>query len=49
MHVELPIVVIFLGALVSLQAWTLVSLIELKVKVASIAEHCKVICHYDEQ
>jgi hypothetical protein len=48
MTVEPSIAVLFLGGMFSLQAWTLISLVELKTKVAVMAEHCK-ICNPDPQ
>jgi hypothetical protein len=41
MNVEPAIVVLILATVVGLQAWTLKELVDLKISVAKIKEHCR--------
>jgi hypothetical protein len=49
MTVEPSVAVVILSAMVGLQAWTLVSVVELKTKVAAMAEHCRLTCKYEKE
>jgi len=47
MTVEPSIAVVVLSAVVGLQAWTLAAVVDLKTKMAAMAEHCK-LCNPDK-
>ena len=41
MNIPIEIICVFLTAAVALQAWTLMEMVKLKVKVAAMIEHCR--------
>jgi uncharacterized membrane protein len=48
MSIEPNVAMVILSAMLALQGWTLASLVDLKIKVAAMAEHCKMICEKND-